>query len=82
VLRWTYINGELSAYPYQLRDICLNLPDTTDMRLECVDRSCTKLVYGFKVFRKHVRMLVILGGYVLLDRVRQRHIYCSPEGEK
>jgi len=47
-----------------------------------MDCSCTELIYRLEVFCEHVRMLVVFGRDVLLDRVRQRHIHRPSEREE
>jgi len=75
----TYIHREFTTHPNQLRRISLDLADPTDMRFQRIHRSMSKTVDSFQIMSEHVRMLVIFGRDVPLDRVAKGNIVRSPE---
>lgn len=80
-LMQTYIYGKLPTHPHQLRRIRLQLPHTTDVRLERINSIFAKLVDDFQVPRKRVWVLVVLGGDVGFDGGGEEHGLGSAEGD-
>lgn len=44
--------------------------------------SVSQLIYRFQIFREHIRMLVILCGDVLFDRIGKGDIMGAPKGNE
>lgn len=65
--QYTHVNWELSSHEDKLCRISRQLLDAADMSFKRVDSACPQLVYSFKVSRKHVGVLIILGRYILPD---------------
>jgi hypothetical protein len=79
---WTYIDGELPADPNKLGSIGLQLANSADMRVCRVYGRRAQVINRLQVLGKHVWMLVILGGDVLLDGIGERDNRTAPEGHE
>lgn len=87
VFKWldaghSHINGKFTANPNELGSVQGQLLNAGDMGFQGIDGICSHDVYGFKVFFKHVRTLIIFGGYVLLDGSGHGDCIGPPEGQE
>lgn len=64
-----YIDGKFPTQPDQLSGISMQLRHIAWMSFLCMNSRRPQLVDSLEVFGKHIRVLVIFGGYVLLDGV-------------
>ena len=72
----TYIGREFGPHPHQLSCVQQQLANAAAVGLESVDGGMAQLVYGLEVLCEHVRMLVVLGGDVLLDGRAKGDMVC------
>ena len=64
----SHINREFPPNPNELRSVEGQLLDSRYMSFQSVDSIRPHDVYCFEVFLEHVRVLLVFGRYVLLDR--------------
>jgi hypothetical protein len=62
-----HIYGELGAHPGELPRVRRDLLDATGMGLADLDGISPQRIDDLQVLLEHIRVLVILGGDVLLD---------------